>query len=210
MTLHPTIVDRLRTLAAMYHDHPGIREVEFIVEADAFSHHALWAARTPAVIWRSVTLGVTFAIDHLEIEGQSWPINFMAEFAEINGRRVAFYHSESQIVDHRRVYTFAKLLFLNHRQVDLGQQDAKRFAHTLAAINALNAAAVSTKGADVNEGRSAWTAEATGGCVPEIENMSDGDLATAMADLRPPRGCSGCYPHPEHTGICVFCTCDRP
>lgn len=74
-------------------------DCEFLVEADSFFVWKEWHAAVP---WKNDNAGITTQLGVLD----NRPIMLTILFAKINGHRVAFYESGSQLVDHKLIHDF--------------------------------------------------------------------------------------------------------
>lgn len=93
---------RIPQLADIAPNDPRFAQVEFMVEADDFAYQTLKSHWRATINWESddsvtlVGLGILIGRN----------VNVNARFACLNGRRVMFYNSCSDLVDYNMVETF--------------------------------------------------------------------------------------------------------
>lgn len=76
-----------------------LADVMFVVEATSFEQHCLWNQYHCAVDWKSDNSGEYVQLK--EVDGR--PVNLVLTFATLNGQKVMFTESVSQLADYKQI-----------------------------------------------------------------------------------------------------------
>jgi len=103
-------------------------DCEFIVEATFCEKFFLWKEWHAAVPWEEDNMGLNTKLGVLD----SRPLMLTVFFVKINGHRVAFYESGSQLVDHKLMYDFFEKNFqVSYDGGRWAHCDAMNFSHCI-------------------------------------------------------------------------------
>lgn len=110
-----------------------LADVVFVVDASNFEQHCLWREFNRAVHWQSDPSGTMLTVGHVN----DMPVNIALNWARINGQKVMFVDTVSQVVDHRMVDAWLEANCAP--RWDKGHRTARtngmNFAHCLHAIS---------------------------------------------------------------------------
>jgi hypothetical protein len=105
-------------------------DCEYLIEANSFEVLALWKEWHVAVPWKEDGSGFMFKVGSLG----GRPVMLSFSFAHINGHRVAFYDSPSQVVDHKKIDNFLRKNFAVTHEGRWAHCDAMNFGHCISCV----------------------------------------------------------------------------
>jgi hypothetical protein len=104
---------------------------DFLVEATDCERHFLWRDHNEETRWEEDTMGFSFKVGSI---GKR-PVMVCCFFAKIYGRRVCFYDTVSQVVDHKMIEDFFKKNFdIKYDRTRWVHCNAMNFGHCLQAL----------------------------------------------------------------------------
>lgn len=77
-------------------DEPEFKNLDGFVDADSFAYQALWEKHHEELGWAGNSSGYLLTVGHLDKR----PITVETRFATVAGKKLCFWCSPSQVVDH--------------------------------------------------------------------------------------------------------------
>lgn len=120
-------------------------DVVFLVEANSYEQHSLWAdfhyephKNHPHITdWQEISLGHMICIGEIKKR----PICVTIHYAIINGKKIGFYDGVSALVDHSMINEWLDYWFFDKREWEQGRKphcDAMNFHNCLRALREMD------------------------------------------------------------------------